>query len=296
MFSLIKEVSVSRISFALLVLLISIAGCNNYQSDNTAPMEPANEALFTTQLDAGKIDVMKYDLDREKREFTLSFNVLYSDNVAEERTLSIKVPESNNSFVSTLKDKGGNLLWEMEYANLPDLENSFSVSEKTAYDELRIERIVGDDYYSETYNLNGDKKEYFFPTSDYLRVNELHNALIECNYANAEKICSANEEEAVIVRTLQEFDQDLETDNTLYDNRDGFLTTNMLTNDSLAIWIYDEYNDEPMEGLTLEELCLFAAECVILKCPYFGTLNPLCDLCIDILIVCVIIYILVECD
>lgn len=201
------------------------------------------------------------------------------------RILEIQIFDDTDSFVgytATLTDAGGRMLWEFE-SHIDTLDSQHSwIAERTASDELIIEGWIGENSLTEIYTQNGVARTFTVPTADLEYIRAIHGNLLSG--------VLSREGNDPIVQSLNEFDNFYDFTSTLNDNPEGQLVAQFLTSGTVGDWLEVQYPDTSDAEVSRipDWVCEAAAGCAAVKCPAGGLVNPVCDVCLGVMVICII--------
>ena len=253
----------------------------------------AGNAMFTAYLEHCAVDMVDVTMDIVSRKMTMSLNAFYGDHEAVRRILTMQFYEEGTEkigYTSTLTDPHGRLKWEFDFAVNAVEGDDIWITERTEVDCMSIEQSSSNGSFSERYTINGNSRRFSFGTSDVSRIRLLHQQVRSGDIqAVAARSITSTSVDSEILRTLGEFEEFYEADNTLHDNPDGFLVADLLTSTSVATWIEHEFPSElePEGSFTRwDKFCEAVAICAAIKCPMGA--NPACGPCAAATLTCAV--------
>lgn len=270
------------------------------RSDNTdieqdTQINATAQPLFRTELPEKSLEILSYNVNRltESMEFDLA--VYPNGSAPENRILKIDL-ERNSAwkryFTSTLTDLAGNLLWRFEYHPDYDGIGNMRLVEQTGQDVMAIDIITLGDTHKEVYTLNGNVVELEFPNYDVDLVSGLRDDFQAIGNMDYFINNGYSEEEIAILEQVNSFYQFNDTTNSLYNNEEGELVAQLISNDEIAEWLAGEMHITPpdINNPNYEDptICEMAVIVSIVKCPYGGVANPACDVAVTIVFICFI--------
>ena len=245
--------------------------------------------LLSTQLSCGLLGIQSHELISADKIVRFEIDVFFDETDPfgkwpEQRILEIEnYGTTASGYRATLTEVGGASLWEFDRQNDPNDPGHFSIVEKTPVDEMLIEQWITDTSVTESYTINGIAESFYFPIGDLDSIAFVNAALLSGGMSR--------QQTDPLVQVLNDFDNFYTTSNSLHDNREGCVVSQFLINQDIADWFILE-NPVTVNGqltyLIPDEWCILAAECAVVKCPVGGTANPVCDVCVGVVVICVL--------
>ncbi|HOP06304.1 MAG TPA: hypothetical protein PLF13_03340 [candidate division Zixibacteria bacterium] len=188
-----------------------------------------------------------------------------------------------------LRDASGAALWTYELTFDVERDGDFTFVEESPSDRMVIQRQLVEEGYSETYTLNGDTRTFEFQSTDVDHVISLEEDMLAAGENVDSLISKLTQADQAIAAVIEDFFAYYETDNSLHGNVDGRLATDLLSQKEICDELVWRNADGTVGGpisLEVSEICVVAADCVMLKCPFGADLNPVCDACAFTLGIC----------
>jgi len=202
------------------------------------------------------------------------------------KTLTVKSFDMSSGFrgfTATLVDAEGKLLWEYAFKTDLVIPHHFQLEERTLSDELLVETLMDDSSYMEIYTQNSVVDTFRFQTRDRDSIQTIHSSLLANNLSR--------QTTDPMVAELNRFDAFYDTTSSLARNSDGRLVGDFLTSPHITRTISENVIDSAgnlLDYIFDDELCFEAGDCVTLKCPFGADVNPFCDICFSVVVICFI--------
>jgi hypothetical protein len=302
-----KSIYKSAVLAIIAIAIFSIISCNNEKLTNfgnsSAPIDKTEipsidteqSVLFSADMRSGTVQVLDYDVDEIENEIVFKLRIL-NNNQYKDRILRIEVNGTAGiscGYDVVFEDMNNNLLWQFIYKNSLQEQNHFWITEKTATDEMTIEQLANSKSVMETYTLNGTTKEYTFNSGNINRIELLRDELAEEGRISKLNPNTYSVSDMEILRVIDDFNVNHDTRNSLYNNVEGMLVADIITNDEFADFITNMVMVEGSEDtIELESIwayiCDAAVHTAILKCPVGGASNAVCDVALGVAAVCAV--------
>ncbi len=242
--------------------------------------DPPSPLPYTFSITDFSVTIVSVIIDTTNAKVTYYMAVYDSNDTTEYRFIT-DYYENANIFghTTTLKDTSGNLLWEYDVS--VDTSNSeiLWLNEKTTSDSMDIQRIISSTTRTEIYNINGSVDTFVFDTTDSDTIRALQE-LLSSNRSSFD-ITEYSGLDSQILATLVDFHDFYESDNTLHNNTNGEIVTDLIVNQDFGDWFYNSYADTTQQLGERPDwastLCTIMEICTAVKCP--EGVNPICGPC-----------------
>jgi hypothetical protein len=274
-----------------------VGGCQTKGTDQSkgdsklelteAPPEPLTIAEF--DLSVANVEVKEFSSDLEQGKVWVNAKITWTAGGISHNVITFKSHKTDNAWDGAsvgLADENDSLLWE--YALDWDVNDTtwVRITERTVLDVLSIKKFapVGTTI-TEVYVYNGTQQTFTYP--QYLSVAQLNRSTTGLSEAD----------QALLEELQEEFQSFYNIDNSLSDNRNGTLLTQLLSDDGFRSWIGTSITAPLLKGIpnrtaldmTPNErkdlICGLASLCASIKCWW---LNPICIPCAGVSVACAI--------
>jgi hypothetical protein len=255
----------------------------------TAP--PDLEATIAEfDLSVANVKVKEFSSDPEQGKIWVNVRLAWVGGEVSRNVITFSSHTTENAWDGAsvrLGDENGNLLWE--YALDWDVNDTtwVRITERTDIDVLSIKKFAPVGMINtEVYEFNGTQKSFTYP--QYLTDAQLNRSTTGLT----------EEDQALLEELKGEFQSFYNLDNSLSENRNGELLTQLLIDDGFRLWLETTItmnlakavpNRTALEMTPTERrdlICNIATVCAFVKC--FWLVNPLCVPCTGIGLACAI--------